>query len=456
MKIIPPIPVTDAILVSSTVAEDDAPAYSAATTYAAGDKVISSHRVYESAQAANTGHSVLDPTWWTDIGPTKRWAPFDQAIGTYCTGASPIEIVLAPAQNTNAVALIDVSGIDTVRVRSTLQVSVARVNLCPDVDAWALGPGFALRSDAPWGLRAEAGALADGTHGAQSPDIPCSPGVTYTASADSMLFAASGIDYIDMLFYDANGVLLLDGAQNPLLASHDYLDGPARRNALSVQSTAPAGAATLRLRYIVEGATGITAAGVRMPKVEQGALPASDYTPYNATTVPLTTYDKTIDLRSTRLVSSWYDYFFTPIDIATQAIFDDLPIASTNQLTVTCTGAAPSLGVLAVGLQREFGDAQYGTSFGIIDYSQKQTDSFGVTSVQERAYAKRPQVQFTLPRPQFDAFSKLLASLRARPAIWRVTDTEEMLTIYGWVRDWAQTIAYPTLVTGDMTLEGLI
>ncbi len=292
MKIIPPITVTDAILVSSTVAEDDAPAYSAATTYAAGDKAIASHRVYESAQAANTGHSVLDPTWWTDIGPTKRWAPFDQAIGTYCTGASPIEIVLAPAQNTNAVALIDVSGIDTVRVRSAV-----------------------------------------------------------------------------------------------------------------------------------------------------GAV---------------TTYDKTIDLRSTRLVASWYDYFFTPIDIATQAIFDDLPVASTNQVTVTCTGAAPSLGVLAVGLQREFGDAQYGTSFGIIDYSQKQTNTFGVTDVQERAYAKRSQVSFTLPRPQVDAFSKLLASLRAKPAIWRVDDTEEMLTIYGWVRDWTQTIAYPTLVTGDMTLEGLI
>lgn len=292
MKIIPPITVTDAVLVSSTVAEDDAPAYSAATTYALGDKAIVNHRVYESAQAANTGHSALDPTWWTDIGPTRRWAPFDQAIGTYCTGASPIEIVLAPAKSTNAVALIDVSGIDTVRVRSTV-----------------------------------------------------------------------------------------------------------------------------------------------------GAV---------------TTYDKTIDLRSTRVVASWYDYFFAPIEIATQAIFDDLPVASTNQLTVTCTGASPSIGVLAVGLQREFADAQYGTSLGIIDYSQKQTNTFGVTDVQARAYAKRAQVRFALPRSQVDAFSKLLASLRAKPAIWRVDDTEEMLTIYGWVRDWTQTIAYPTLVTGDMTLEGLI
>lgn len=292
MKIIPPIPITDAMLVSSTVAEDDAPAYNGATTYALGDHVLSAHRVYESAQASNTGHSLLDPTWWTDIGPTKRWAPFDQAIGTYCTGVSPLEIVLAPGRNTSAIALLDLSGIDAVRVRSTV------------------------------------------------------------------------------------------------------------------------------------GST--------------------------------TVYDQTADLRASRVVASWYDYFFASLDIATQAIFDNIPVSASNWLTVTCTGPAPSLGVLAVGLQREFAQAQYGTSIGIIDYSAKQTDTFGVTSVVERAYAKRAQVSTALPREQVDAFTKLLASLRATPAIWRVDDVEEVLTIYGWVRDWTQTIAYPTLVTGDMTLEGLI
>lgn len=292
MKIIPPITIADAQLVSSTVAEDDAPAYAAGATYALGDKAVSSHRVYESAQAANTGHSVLDPTWWIDLGPTKRWAPFDAAVGTYCTGASPVEIVLAPGQNTNAVALLDLAGVDTVRVRSTV------------------------------------------------------------------------------------------------------------------------------------GST--------------------------------TVYDQTADLRASRVVASWYDYFFGSLDIATQAIFDNIPVSASNWLTVTCTGPAPSLGVLAVGLQREFAQAQYGTSIGIIDYSAKQTDTFGVTSVVERAYAKRAQVSTALPRGQVDAFTRLLASLRATPAIWRVDDVEEVLTIYGWVRDWTQTIAYPTLVTGDMTLEGLI
>lgn len=292
MRITTPIKITDAMLVSSTVPEDDAPVYSAGTTYALGAKVISNHRVYESAQAANTGNPVSDPTWWTDIGPTKRWAAFDDVIGTYCTGASPLEVVLAPGQRVNTVALLDVSGIETVRVRSSV------------------------------------------------------------------------------------------------------------------------GAATI--------------------------------------------YDRSIDVRSTRAVRSWWEYFFAPRSAAKQAIFDGLPPVTTAQITITCTGSAPSVGVICAGLTMEFADAQLGVSIGIIDYSAKETDSFGVTSVVERAYAKRANVSFVLPRQQVDAFAKLLADLRAKPALWRVSDRHEVLTIYGWVRDWSQAIAYPTLVTGDMTIEGLI
>lgn len=292
MKITTPIKITDAMLVSSTVPEDDAPVYSAGTTYALGAKVISNHRVYESAQAANTGHPVTDPTWWIDIGPTKRWAAFDRVIGTYCIGASPLEIVLAPGQRVNTVALLDVSGVDVVRVQSKL------------------------------------------------------------------------------------------------------------------------------------GAT--------------------------------TIFDKSIDLRSQRTVTTWFEYFFAPLTFASQAVFDDLPLLTDAQITITCTGSSPSVGVIACGFTREFADAQLGTSIGIIDYSAKETNNFGVTSVVERAYAKRANVSFVLPRAQIDAFAKALADVRATPALWRIADRHDVLTIYGWVRDWSQAIAYPTLVTGDMTIEGLI
>ena len=81
MQFIKPVSISDATLISSTIAETDYSAWSSGTTYALGDKVIltSTHRVYESLQAANTNHNPTEAasTWWLDIGPTNRWAMFD-------------------------------------------------------------------------------------------------------------------------------------------------------------------------------------------------------------------------------------------------------------------------------------------------------------------------------------------------------------------------------------------
>lgn len=100
-----PVTITDAMLTSSTVAETDYAAWSAATTYIVGDRVISTttHRIYESAAASNLNH---DPTlianrtgttiWWIDVAPTNRWAMFDSVNNTQTSSASPIIVVVAP------------------------------------------------------------------------------------------------------------------------------------------------------------------------------------------------------------------------------------------------------------------------------------------------------------------------------------------------------------------------
>src|SRR3546814_17457616 len=57
MKVVQPVPVTDAILVASSVAETDFPAWAVGSTYGLGDRVISTatHRIYESAVSGNAG-----------------------------------------------------------------------------------------------------------------------------------------------------------------------------------------------------------------------------------------------------------------------------------------------------------------------------------------------------------------------------------------------------------------
>jgi hypothetical protein len=84
--------------------------YAAAVTYAAGDIVLSAttHRLYESQVSGNVGNALTDATKWIDIGPTNRWAMFDQVVGTVTSQATPLTVVLEPGI-INALALLDIS-----------------------------------------------------------------------------------------------------------------------------------------------------------------------------------------------------------------------------------------------------------------------------------------------------------------------------------------------------------
>ena len=112
MKVIAPTPITDALLVSSTAPETDHAAWAGGTTYALGARVIrtGTHRIYESLQAGNTGHTPeSSPTWWLDVAPTNRWAMFDTVVGTATELASPLTVVIAPGA-VNAIALLELVG----------------------------------------------------------------------------------------------------------------------------------------------------------------------------------------------------------------------------------------------------------------------------------------------------------------------------------------------------------
>lgn len=110
MQVVRPVEITDARFVSSTLTEAEHSAWSGATTYALADRVIYQHYIYESLQGSNTNHTPTGQTtdtWWLLIGPTNRWAMFDQEINTGSTGSSPITIVVEPGY-INSVVLLDV------------------------------------------------------------------------------------------------------------------------------------------------------------------------------------------------------------------------------------------------------------------------------------------------------------------------------------------------------------
>ncbi len=112
MKVIKPITLTSAMLVSSTAPETDYAAWNAATAYAIGDYCIrtSTHRVYRRLIAGTTATAPeSDGVNWIDYSPTNTWAMFDSTVSTQTAIASPLTVVIKPGI-CNSLALFGLEG----------------------------------------------------------------------------------------------------------------------------------------------------------------------------------------------------------------------------------------------------------------------------------------------------------------------------------------------------------
>ena len=135
MKVLKTLVITDTNLTSSTVPETDYDAWLIGTTYGIGDRVIvlSTHKVYQSLQAGNTGNNpLLDiqndpdnlPVWWVEISATNRWKAFDGLRNNVVTGSAPMTYVITPDIVTDALSIlnIDAQSIDVVVTFDSVEV----------------------------------------------------------------------------------------------------------------------------------------------------------------------------------------------------------------------------------------------------------------------------------------------------------------------------------------------
>ncbi len=98
MKVIAPTPITDAVLVSCSVPENDHPEWSSATAYTVGQKVIiaATHQIYEALTAHTNKPPATSPADWLPLGATNRWRMFDSKVGTTTSAAGLVSVTLAP------------------------------------------------------------------------------------------------------------------------------------------------------------------------------------------------------------------------------------------------------------------------------------------------------------------------------------------------------------------------
>lgn len=131
MKVVPPVEVSDAMLVSN-VLESDAPTWSSTAAYAIGNRVMFDHRIYEALAAVPAGvkpgaETITgeNPAKWTDNGPTNRWRMFNKrkgntwTPGTFTSNPESIDLTITPGKRINALGLVGVRGA-SVRVVMTV------------------------------------------------------------------------------------------------------------------------------------------------------------------------------------------------------------------------------------------------------------------------------------------------------------------------------------------------
>lgn len=145
LKVIKSVTVTDAILTATDIPETDYTAWSGATTYALGDRCIltSTHKVYESLQAGNLNKSPTTETlFWVEVSPTNRWKAFDLSTTVATSFSTSAYYELTPATAVNAVGILNMVGVLTVRIRMTdpafgvVYDQTATLNSVPSESSW--------------------------------------------------------------------------------------------------------------------------------------------------------------------------------------------------------------------------------------------------------------------------------------------------------------------------------
>lgn len=158
----------------------------------------------------------------------------------------------------------------------------------------------------------------------------------------------------------------------------------------------------------------------------------------------------------------WYEYFYYEAEEQRiSAVFEYpvvLPVNAHAYITVYNTGTS-AVGYCTFGKSNELGLTQYGMTAGIIDYSKKQTDEFGITTFIRRSFSKRMQANLYISNLDVGKVSRILQNIRATPCLFIATDDpvlDEAAVVFGFYKDFSIDISYPSASMCSLEVEGLV
>lgn len=157
--------------------------------------------------------------------------------------------------------------------------------------------------------------------------------------------------------------------------------------------------------------------------------------------------------------TGWWDFFFGQRPDSSMFIFSDfnLPTGApgTIQVTVKGGGDPAKIGKLIIGEEVYIGCTKFGSSGGIIDFSRKQRDDFGNTTILERRYIDKFDYDIQIETADAYSIKNFLASIRAIPAVYIGSENHLITVVFGFYRDFSIILQGPVKSACSLQTEGL-
>ncbi|MCP4060776.1 MAG: hypothetical protein GY820_35090 [Gammaproteobacteria bacterium] len=177
----------------------------------------------------------------------------------------------------------------------------------------------------------------------------------------------------------------------------------------------------------------------------------------NMTNAGLNVYSKTIEMNDNGAVDSIWHYFFEPQIRSESFVINDLPAHPTGVLEIEFKGSSVNVGNIVIGNQIDIGSMAAGTSLQLLDYSRKETDSFGNTVVQQGRTSKLVNFNLAVDYSLSSYVFNQVASMTGSPSVWfgDAGDSDPTL-VFGYYRDLNINLTTNSVVDATITIEGLV
>lgn len=161
----------------------------------------------------------------------------------------------------------------------------------------------------------------------------------------------------------------------------------------------------------------------------------------------------------------WYDHAFSTPEYGDRVYWQyPFTASGTLRFRINLPGGGARLGLARYGLERMLGQTLFPIKTGLLDFSEKVTDTLGRTRIKQGLYAGLLDFTVVIQNNAVDRVRRVLESIRGLPVVWladNLTDSQdtldgsyETLMVCGYYSSLAGTVSWSKEYV--LSVEGVV